>query len=177
VKAAGRRSAAEAGRDAEPEPEPQPMLRLQPEPAPEPEPQPQPEPGPAPVLPSRTWLDDLEDTNRDGAVRARRLIAALGRAGIDDAEALVRRDLLGGTPAVATRLLARAVLAALAGLTNPNAAQVAEAVASALASSPKRDGLPGWELTERDGSTAERRSLRLTADDLRAAAEHEADRD
>ena len=45
------------------------------------------------------------------------------------------------------------------------------------ASSPKRSGLPGWELTERDGSTAERRSLRLTADDLRAAAEHEADRD
>ena len=126
---------------------------------------------PEPAVPRPTWLDELETIDRDAAVRARRLITVLEREGIVDAEALVRRDLLGGTPAVATRLLARAVLAAIADLRNPSAAAVAEAVAEALASSPKRGGLPGWQLAERDGPTGERRGLRLTADDLRAAAE------
>jgi hypothetical protein len=161
---AGARLTVEPPRD--PGSEPEAALALGPEPASGATPEPEP--------PPRTWLDDLLDEDRDGAIRARKLIAALERDGITDAEAIVRRDLLGGTPAVATRLLARAVLEALAGLRNPSAALVAEAVAAALASSPKRAGLPGWELTERDGPTAERRSLRLTADDLRAAAEREA---
>jgi hypothetical protein len=150
----------------DPASEPEAALALGPEPASRATPEPEP--------PPRTWLDDLMDADRNGAIRASKLIAALERDGVTDAEAIVRRDLLGGAPAVATRLLARAVLAALASLRDPSAAQVAEAVAAAIASSPKRAGLPGWELTERDGPTAERRSLRLTADDLRAAAEHEA---
>lgn len=129
-----------------------------------------------PMPPPRTWLDDLADADRDDAMRARRLIAALERGGVGDAEALVRRDLLGGTPAVATRLLARAVLDAIAGLRDPSAAHVAEAVAAVLGSSPKRAGLPGWDLVERDGPDGGRRSLRVTADDLRAAAEDEAGR-
>ncbi len=151
---------------------PRPVLKA--DPRADPAPEPAPEPAPAP--PARTWLGALEDADRDGAIRARKLIAALERDGITDAEALVRRDLRGGTPAVATRLLARAVLAAIASLKSPSAAEVAEVVASALASSPKRSGLPGWELRERDGPTGEPRSLRLTADDLRAAAKDEAGR-
>lgn len=177
-----------AGRIAEAAARPKPDPPARPEartPAPEPAPVTRPVPAPAPVTrpvpepvtPPRTWMDELAESDREAAVRARKMIAALERDGIADAEAIVRRDVWGGTPAVATRLLARAVLAALAPLKDPSASEVAEAVASALASSPKRAGLPGWELTERDGPTDARRSLRLTADDLRAAAEHAADRD
>jgi hypothetical protein len=145
---------------------------LEPEPAPEP-PEPGTEPEPAP--PPRTWLDDLEEADRDAAVRAHRLIAALEHEGVADAEAIVRRDLLGGTPAVATRLLARAILASIAALRDPSAAEVVGAVMAAVATSPRRAGVPGWELTERDGPTGERRSLRVTPDDLRAATEPAAD--
>jgi hypothetical protein len=132
-------------------------------------------PAAPPKQPRPTWLDELDAGDRDRATRARRLIAALEREGISGAEALVRRDLLGGTPAVAMRLLARDVLAALARLKDPSALQVAEAVAGVLATSPRRGGLPGWELVERDGPAGERRPLRLSEDDLRAVAENVAD--
>lgn len=178
--AGSRRPSSGARGDAEPAHEPAPPEPSPVEPAPTPAPKASPRPAAAPAAepepPPRTWLDDLDDADRDAAVRARKLIAALELDGVTDAEAIVRRDLRGGTPAVATRLLARAVLASLAGLKNPSAAEVAEAVAAATASSPKRRGLPGWELTERDGPTGERRSLRLTSDDLRAAAENEGER-
>jgi hypothetical protein len=130
---------------------------------------------PVVAIAPRTWLDDLEDGDRDRAVRARRLVAALERRGITDADALVRRDLLGGTPAVVTRLLALEVLDAIAAVKDPSAMDVAAAVAGVLASSPKRAGLPGWDLLEREGPGGARRGLRLTADDLAAAAEHHAD--
>lgn len=138
-----------------------------------------PEPGPqsfaaggprAEAAAPRTWLDDLAVADRDAAVSARRLIDALEREGIPDADAVVRRDLLGGTPAIATRLLARDVLAALGRLRDPSAAAVAEAVAAALAASPRRSGLPGWRLVEHDGPGGQVRGLRLTAADLLAAA-------
>ena len=86
----------------------------------------------------------------------------------------MRRDLLGGTPAIATRLLARDVLAAIARLEDPTAAELAEAVAGVIAASPKRAGLPGWELLERGGTGDQRRSIRLTREDLVAAAQGEA---
>ncbi|HYO44554.1 MAG TPA: hypothetical protein VES19_15250 [Candidatus Limnocylindrales bacterium] len=152
-----------------------PGKRAEPGPPPTPEPALGAEPRPEPAPPPRTWLDDLEDADRDAAVRARRLIAALEHEGVTDAEAVVRRDILGGTPAIATRLLARAIRAAIDSLQDPSAADltnVAEAVVAAVASSPKRAGLPGWDLTERDGPTGERRSLRVGADDLRTATEH-----
>ena len=138
-------------------------------PGPAPEPRPADEPAAEAVEP-RTWLDDLGDADRDAAVRARRLIGALERAGIADAAAVVRRDLLGGTPAIATRLLARDVAAALARLKDPSAVDVAAAVAAVLAASPRRSALPGWRLVERDGPDGQARGLRLTADDLLAAA-------
>jgi len=139
------------------------------QPPPEPSRQPSPEPPAEPGPPPRTWLDDLDDADRDAGLRARRLITRLEREGVADADAVVRRDLLGGTPAIATRLVARAVVAALSGLRDPSAADVATAVAAALASSPKRAGLPGWELVERDGPNGEGRGLRLTPDDIDAA--------
>ena len=50
------------------------------------------------------WLTDLEPAERG---RARRLIARLEEAGVDDATAVVRRDILGDVPAVATIAISR----------------------------------------------------------------------
>ena len=127
------------------------------------EPEPEPEPSP------RTWLDDLADRDPGAARRARRLVDALAGAGFADADALVRRDVLGDTPAVAASLLARDLLAAVTRLQDPRPGDVVEAVAGVLAGRPARDGLPGWELVERDGPIGRTRRLRLAlaADDLR----------
>ena len=122
----------------------------------------EPDPGPPP----RTWLDDLADRDPEAARHARQLRDALAEAGIADADTLVRRDVLGDTPAVAARLLARDLVAAVAHLQNPTAADVVAAVAGVLAASPARDGLPGWELVERDGPDGRARRLRLTEEDL-----------
>jgi hypothetical protein len=50
------------------------------------------------------WLTDLEPAERG---RARRLIARLVEDGIADAEGLVRRDVVGGVPALAAAALGR----------------------------------------------------------------------
>ncbi len=122
-------------------------------------------PDPEPV--PRTWLDDLADRDPVAARRASGLIAALEREGMADSAALVRRDVLGDTPAVAARLLARDLVAAVARLQDPRPVDVVEAVAGVLAASPVRNGLPGWELVERDGPGGRTRRLRLAEDDLR----------
>jgi hypothetical protein len=127
----------------------------------------EPKPKPAPP-PTKTWLDKLADDDRDAARRARRLISALEGEGIADADALVRRDLLGGQPIVAARLLARDILEAVGKSTKPES--VIEAVAEVLASSKSRRSLPGWELVERDGPTDEPRVIRLVPNDLKDAA-------
>ena len=49
------------------------------------------EPKPPPP-PPRTWIDKLEDDDREAARHARRLIAALEDEGIEDANELVRRE-------------------------------------------------------------------------------------
>lgn len=90
------------------------------EPGPDPAPEPDPEPDREPA-PPRTWLDDLEEEDRPAATRARRTIAALERLGIADADAVVRRDVLGRQPAVASTLLARSIAAALADRLAPGA--------------------------------------------------------
>jgi hypothetical protein len=120
-----------------------------------------------PPPPPRTWVDKLEDDDREAARHARRLIAALEDEGIEDADALVRRDVTGNQPVIATRLLARAILAAVGTATKPES--VVEAVVDALGSSKVRRGLPGWELVERDGPADATRVIRLLASDLRAA--------
>jgi hypothetical protein len=125
------------------------------------------EPKPPPP-PSRTWLDKLEDDDREAARNARRLIAALEDEGIVDADALVKRDVTGNQPVVAARLLAREILAAVGTVTKPES--VVEAVVEALGSSKVRRGLPGWEVVERDGPTDEERVIRLVPRDLRDAA-------
>ena len=120
-----------------------------------------------PLPPPKTWLDKLEDDDRDAARRARRLIAALEEEGIEDADALVKRDVTGNQPVVAARLLAREILAAVGTATKPES--VVEAVVEAFGSSKVRRGLPGWEVVERDGPTDEERVIRLVPRDLRDA--------
>ena len=124
------------------------------------------EPKPPPP-PPRTWIDKLEDDDREAARHARRLIVALEGEGIEDADALVRRDITGNQPVVAARLLAREILAAVGTASKPES--VVEAVVEALGSSKVRRGLPGWELVERDGPTDEERVIRLVPRDLRDA--------
>jgi hypothetical protein len=125
------------------------------------------EPSAPPPPPPKTWLDKLADDDRTAARRAKRLIAALEDEGITDADALVRRDLIGNQPAVATRLLAREILAAVGKATK--AETVLDAILGALATSRAGRGLPGWELVERDGPTGEARTIRLVPADLREA--------
>ena len=122
----------------------------------------------APPPPPKTWLDKLEDDDREAARDARRLIAALEEEGIVDADELVKRDVTGNQPVVAARLLAREILAAVGTVTKPES--VLEAVVEALGSSKVRRGLPGWEVVERDGPTDEERVIRLVPRDLRDAA-------
>ena len=131
--------------------------------------EPEPESESQPEAPKRTWLEKLAERDREGAARARRMIAALEREGIDDAESLVRRDILGNEPIVATRLAARDVLAAIARLDDPSPAEVAVAVSDVLAASRRRSGLPGWRMVERGGPDGAERGIRLTPDDLRDA--------
>ena len=59
--------------------------------------------------PRKTWLEELDDVAPDTAGHARDIIAALDGLGVGDAEAVVRRDVLGRQPAVAARLLGRAI--------------------------------------------------------------------
>jgi hypothetical protein len=97
------------------------------------------EPEPEPEPPPRTWLDDLGDDDRAAAVRARRLVAALEAMGVDDADAVVRRDVLGRQPAIATTLLGRSIAAALEERLDPTklaqeAGRAVPAASRALAS-------------------------------------------
>ena len=130
---------------------------------------------PAPPAPARTWLDDLEDTDREGAARARRIIAALERVGIPDSDALMRRDALGDRPVIAERLLARAIAGELAnrGLPRggPVAAALLEGIAAAIGVSGSRHGAPGWAIVETGGPAGAPRTLHITGADLREALE------
>ena len=126
-------------------------------------------PQPKPPAPEpKTWLDELEDEDRDAARRARRLISALEEEGISDADALVRRDVMGNQPVVAARLLAREILSAVGRSSKPES--VLESVVEVLGASKARRSLPGWELVERDGPAGEPRVIRLVPSDLRDAA-------
>jgi hypothetical protein len=97
------------------------------------------------------WFRDLDN---DGRRRAGRLIERLTAAGADDAENLVRRDLVGEVPAVAAYAIARAIRE-LGEDASP--ADVAETL------SEGRDTELGvrWRLVDEDG-----RPIRLERSDL-----------
>lgn len=98
------------------------------------------------------WFRDLKPDERR---RATRLIERLTAAGARDPEGTVRRDLIGGVPAIA----AYAVQQAIEALgENPSIADVVDAI------SEGRDGQLGvrWRLVDADG-----RSIRPDSDALR----------
>jgi hypothetical protein len=97
------------------------------------------------------WFRDLAPDDRR---RASKLIERLTAAGADDAENLVRRDLVGEVPAIAAYAIARAVRAL--GV-DAGPADVAELLAEG------RDSELGvrWRLVDDDG-----RPIRLEARDL-----------
>ncbi len=152
-------------------------------------------PEPEPEPPSRTWLDDLEDRRPEAAARASRLIADLEREGIADADALVRRDVVDGEPAIATARLAREIDQVIAMVSAPAAVArlatrvaagtdpmtaasalarlVAEDVIAALGkvlAAGRLERLPGWELVERTGEPdGARRQVKLDGQDRSSA--------
>jgi hypothetical protein len=140
---------------------------------------------PTPARPRRpSWLQKLEVQDREAAEQARSLIRDLEALGIEDAEGTVRRDILGGQPEVAGRLLAEALRRAIAAQLNPSqivaASQaagrgatvdplvvatqaIARALDVALGVIVNSDRLAGAPLVER-GS---RRRVRIQPPDLR----------
>jgi len=105
---------------------------------------------PKPLKPRPSWIDGLEKA--EGA-EVRRLIGALEREGIADAEALVRRDREGLLPAVAARLIEERLNALVAELPENGrdavrgfVRQVAEVLA--VQGTNLREPLPGWMLVE-----------------------------
>ena len=104
---------------------------------------------PEPPPPPKSWIDRLPKAEAESV---RRLIAALEKAGVTDAEGLVRRDREGIGPAVATRLIERRLEAIVAELPEKGRAGVRELVrraAEVLTAEGRADGqLPGWTLVE-----------------------------
>jgi hypothetical protein len=104
---------------------------------------------PPPPPPPPTWIEQLSKADAAGV---RKLIGALEREGITDAEALVRRDREGLLPAVAARLIERRLDGLVDNL--PAAQQkagralVRRAVEVLSAEGSRRDPLPGWTLVE-----------------------------
>ena len=124
---------AEAARDRTPTREAEPARDRTPAPVrATPKPADPPEPG---------WLSDLDAATRG---RARRLMARLVDDGIDDAEGLVRRDVVGGVPALAAQAIARR----LAGLGE----DAAPADVVRLLADGRDDGLGvRWRLVDGNG--------------------------
>jgi hypothetical protein len=100
--------------------------------------------------PPPSWVEQLPPAE---AAAVRRLVGALEREGVADAEALVRRDREGIGPAIATRIIERRLAAILDELPEPARAGARELIRRATevltaegTTMPR--GLPGWSLVE-----------------------------
>ncbi len=105
-----------------------------------------------PAPPPPTWIDKLSKAEVTGV---RRLIGALEREGVADAEAVVRRDREGLLPAVAARLIElrlEALVEDLPAGEQKAARTLVRRAAEVLSSdgTKRRDPLPGWTLVELD---------------------------
>lgn len=109
-----------------------------------PERQAEPEPEPT------SWIDELAKTD---ASHVRRMIAALEKEGVADAEAVVRRDRDGLLPAVATRRVEDRLAILVADLPEEHR-DAARAITQRVADVLSAEGtsadrsLPGWALVE-----------------------------
>jgi len=120
-----------------------PLLRSRTRPKPAAEKQKPPKP------PPKSWIDRLP---REEATQVKRLIRAVEKEGIEDADALVRRDRAGLQPAIAQALLDRRVENAVAELPEQErvvARRVLKHLGATIsASEASGDPLPGWALFE-----------------------------
>jgi hypothetical protein len=97
---------------------------------------------PEPARPAEPrWMRDLEPAERR---RATKLISHLAKAGVADAEGMVRRDLVGAVPAVAGFALAQAI-----GALGPDASPAE--VADLLADGRDSDLGVRWRLVDGEG--------------------------
>jgi hypothetical protein len=92
------------------------------------------------------WLRSLDGSRRSAA---RRLISSLTEEGVEDAEGLVRSDLVGGQPALARLAISRRIADAVGKRRAPEA--IAEAVAETLLDGQDRDLGVKWRLVDGDG--------------------------
>lgn len=119
-------------------------------------------PEPAPPPPP-TWIERLSKAE---ATAVRKLIGALERRGITDAEALVRRDRDGLFPVVATRLIEARLDELVNGAPEKErdrARQLVRRAAAVLSagSTGRHGALPGWALVE-IGAEPEPHNRRIT---------------
>lgn len=117
-------------------------------------------PAPAPTPP--TWVDRLP---ADEAAEARHTIRALEKEGIDDAEALTKRDRDGLLPAIASRMLERQIERLIEGLPEDErelARKLVDKLGAVVTASDAPGSLPGWALFETGpGRERTKRRLRL----------------
>ncbi|MEX2547136.1 MAG: hypothetical protein WD830_05035 [Chloroflexota bacterium] len=116
-----------------------------------------------PHKPKPTWIDLLP---RDEAAEVRKLIRTLEAEGIENADALARRDRQGLLPAIASTLLERRLAAEIDDLPEKDRALARKLVTrlGGVISAGERvaDPLPGWALYEvGPGREPTRRRLRL----------------
>jgi hypothetical protein len=116
-----------------------------------------------PKTPPPTWIDRLA---KDEQVEVRALIRALDKEGIEDADALVRKDRQGLLPVVATTLMNRRLDDHVERLPEKERAVARKLIGqlSAVITSGEKlpDPLPGWALFETGkGREPTRRRVRL----------------
>jgi hypothetical protein len=109
------------------------------------------------------WLSSLSASD---AKRARELIEKLERAGIDDAEARVRADVVGGVPTVASTAITLRIRELLdeAGEEGEAVERLVAEVAELVAGDRNRDLGVEWRIVDGDG-----RPVELTARQIRNA--------
>lgn len=110
--------------------------------------------GPPRPAPPPTWIDRLPKAE---AAAVRRLVAALEREGIADAETVVRRDRESDQPQVALALIERRLDGLVAQLPEEERRPARELLSRAVelltgAGGVARDPLPGWSLVELSAS-------------------------
>ncbi|MEO8511582.1 MAG: hypothetical protein ABI534_10125 [Chloroflexota bacterium] len=98
--------------------------------------------------PPPTWIQQLPDAE---ATKIRRMIRALERQGLTNAEKLVRRDREGLGPVIAEELITRRLAVLVADLPSEGrdeARVLIERITEILTAERGREGLPGWALVE-----------------------------
>src|SRR6188768_2464353 len=118
---------------------------------------------PVPKPPPQTWIDRLPKAEQ---VEVKALIRALEKEGIDDADALVRKDRQGLMPAIAVELLNRRLAAVVDNLPEKDQVlgrKLISQLGAVITSGEKlADPLPGWALYETgEGREPTKRRVRV----------------